>query len=336
MKTSKILVGFLLLGSLVIFALATFYIENWQFYVKEGYRLDARFVRALELGTGDEVRIAGVEVGRVHSITVDPQLELPVSVTMWIRKGTEIRESDVAVIRMRSIFGGSFLEIERVDRQAPLLDDGDTIAATRVSLGVADVIEKSDLVLDEALGAFHDSRGALKNLSVISDRLAGGEGTLGRLLADESAYDELKATLQGAGRVLDDIAGMTEALQEGRGLAGRLLSDEELADRFEAAVTDAGKFAGMLADISEGFPDSSLGRLASDDEIYDSLKRTLGELEKAVAAVSTGTGTVGRLINDPELYNELRATVKGVQEIINEYREQSPILTFAGAVFGAL
>ncbi len=336
MSTVKVLIGFLLLGALIIFALATFYIENWQFYVQEGYRLNARFSRALELKAGDEVRIAGVEVGRVHSISVDPRLEKPVKVNLWIRKDTDIREADVAHVRMRSIFGGSFLEIVRIDQDARVLGDGDSIEETRSGRGVAEIVEKSDEVLDEMLAAISDSRGALRNIASISERLERGEGTIGRLLADEDAYDELMAAFGDANRVLKDVATLTDGLREGRGLAGRFLTDDELAERFDSAVADVGRFSAVLGEMSDDFRHSSLGRLASDDELYVKLTRTLEGLEDTMSAVSESRGTVGMLVNDPELYLKLNATVDGVQEIINEYREQSPILTFTGAVFGAL
>ncbi len=336
MQTKKVLIGFLLLGALVIFALSTFYIENWHFYVQEGYRISARFERALELSSGDEVRIAGVDVGRVHNISVEPHKELPVKVSMWIRKDVDVREQDIAVIRMRSIFGGSFLEIERVDSTVAQLEEGGTIALTRVSNSIPEIIEKSDLVLEEALGAVDDSRQALNNIALISERLERGEGTIGKLLRDDSAYYELTAALEGAGNTLEGLSRVTESVQKGHGILGRLISDEDWAERFADTVDGSGKFAKMLGELADDFPESSLGRLASDDEMYVKLESTLHELESAIIEVSRGEGTMGRLISDPELYDKVNATVDGVQQIINEYREQSPILTFTGAVFGAM
>ncbi len=336
MSTKKILIGFLLLGALIIFALATFYIENWQFYVQDGYKLHARFPRALELSAGDEVTVAGVEVGRVHSISVDPQREHPVEVVMWIRKDTAIRENDRAIIKMRSIFGGSFLEIERVDRDAPLLADGNELRSTMTSKGIPEIIAKSDEVLDEALETVEDSRVALRNFAMISERLKEGKGTVGKLLVDDSAYENLQTALKDAGSALDGVAKVTDNLLEGKGVAGRLLVDDTLGTQFEDSLEDIGQFARLLGDISDDFQHSSLGRLVSDDEFYQSANKALKDLQQAMAAVAESRGTVGKLINDPELYEKVNATVDGVQEIINEYREQSPILTFTGAVFGAM
>ncbi|MDP6107586.1 MAG: MlaD family protein, partial [Candidatus Brocadiia bacterium] len=131
----KILVGLLLLGALIIFAMATFYIEDWERIIRPGgYTLLATFESAQGLVKGDEVQIAGVPVGRVQSLEVDATgtTTLPVKATLWIREGVEIREGAMAAVEVKSVFGGAFLTIIPGNRTASKLEPGGVIVTTIV------------------------------------------------------------------------------------------------------------------------------------------------------------------------------------------------------------
>jgi len=375
----KILVGMLLLGALIVFALSTFYIEDWQYTVfAKGYKLHAQFERVLSLGVGDEVRIAGVEVGRVHKISVDTETSSPkpVRVVMWILEDVKIRSEDVVRIELRSVFGGSFISIQRGNSSALVLGNGEEMTNTVVSAGITDVVNRAEVVLTEAAQTLGQATEGMTNIAQITDRLERGEGTIGRLLTDDTAYNDLRDALFTAqtafdgieefatqvregegllGRLLNDkkladdaeklfeeattvaenLRQVSDDLSAGRGVAGRLLNDESMATDLAQVVSDLKAFSSELAALSVDFDRSSLGRLAKDDEVYRKLNETLDEMKSTVAAISDGDGTVGKLVKDDKLYQQLSTAMEGVQGMLDEYREQSPILTFAGALFGA-
>jgi len=108
-----------------------------------------------------------------------------------------------------------------------------------------------------------------------------------------------------------------------------------MAEKIEQIVNERKAFSTTLAGLSEDFENSSLGKLAGDDELYQNLNKTLEDMKETIAAVSEGKGTIGQLVNDDRLYQQLTAAMESIQQLLDEYREQSPILTFAGAIFGA-
>jgi len=417
----KVLVGMLLLGAMIIFALSTFYIENWQFSVlAKGYLLTARFERALTLAVGDTVRISGVEVGRVHRITVDTETDSPrpVQVDMWILEDAKIRAKDVARIEIRSVFGGSYVTIQRGDPTAPVLADGDEIRNTATAASITDVVTQAHEMLGEAGEALAEATEGLGNLAAVTERLEQGEGTLGRLLTDEETYNELRESLRTAREAFDsierftaelkqgegllarllndeqlsgdaaqffgdaaavaqdlksvttelregegllarllrdeqlaadaegflrdaagaagDLKSVTASLSEGKGAAGRLLNDEQMGADLQEAINNMKAFSEMLAQLSEDFDESSLGKLARDDELHRKLTETLDRMQETIADLSEGEGTIGKLLKDDKLYQQLSTAMDSIQGLLDDYREQSPVLTFAGAVFGAL
>jgi phospholipid/cholesterol/gamma-HCH transport system substrate-binding protein len=397
----KILVGMLLLGALVIFALSTFYVENWQFYIGKGYRLTARFPRADTLDEGDLVRMAGVQVGKVDRLEIQTERadEIdPVVATLWIREGITVHSDDKAVIRMSSVFGGNYVEIERGDPQSPVLVAGQEILNTGVTPSITEVIEQSKDTLNEmqlsfeelntiaadlkegksALGRllgdaemgekmhdlFVDGAEAAESLRAATSKVDRGEGVLGKLLVDEEMAENLDKFTADLTAMAENLRMMATDLQEGEGTAGKLLKDEALYDELKDSISvfadAAEKFAGgegllplllsdkemaedfqqltanmsdLTAKLSEG--EGTFGKLLTSDEAYERLVGGLDGLQESMNAIADGDGTVGKLINEDEVYEQLKLLLTDVQGIVDNYREQSPIVSFTGAIFGA-
>ena len=416
----KILVGMVLLGALIVFALATFYIENWQVYLKKGYMIKARFPTAQGLIEGDEVLIAGVGVGRVDSLQVDTSgkaAALPVTITTWIQQGVAVRAQDTAEIETRSIFGGAFMSITPGDPAAPLLRDGDELRNSKVQPNITQLMAKADQALDAAGETFKGAREAVENIRSITSRLEKGDSTLGKLLTDREAYDKLTATMDSVKGAFDDIQKVATEAREGKGLMARMMNDEQLANDVQAFARDArevaanlkqlsadlesgkgtvgklfkdeqlygdltttvsearkafeglqkladeareGKglvakllndeqlaqdmdrisrdirtFAETMAKLSGQIEGSTVGKLLSDDLAYKKLIEVLDNLNATAQALASRQGTLGMLIRDRKLYDQLTGAAESVQKLLDDYREQSPVLTFAGAIFGA-
>jgi len=401
----KILVGMLLLGALVIFALGTFYIENWQFYLREGYQLRADFSTVQSLDEGDLVRMAGVTVGKVAEVSIDTrsETEFPVKTILWIEKDVKIRADDEAQIRLSTLFGGNFVAIARGDPSAPVLGRSERIRKTSVAPSVPEIIEESKATLSEA-------REALENIRKISEKVERGEGTLGKLVTQDEAYDDLKGVMSEAReafarvqKVADsvehgegllprlltdnelaadaqeaiasardsmvDLRAITKDMRAGKGLAGKLLTDEALGEDVKEAFSrlkeigeEASKGKGVLAKllsdeklatdldqissdakavfanlkgVTQDMDKGTLGKLLASDEAYNRLMETLDELKKSTSAIAEGKGSLGKLVQSETLYEKIVGTIESLQRVIEDYREQSPLITFAGAIFGA-
>jgi phospholipid/cholesterol/gamma-HCH transport system substrate-binding protein len=59
------------------------------------------------------------------------------------------------------------------------------------------------LVFDETAG--NDLKATAANLRAVSDKLAKGEGTLGKLINDDALYNTAQSTLKKADRALDGL-----------------------------------------------------------------------------------------------------------------------------------
>ena len=76
----------------------------------ENYNLNTSFRSAEGIDTGTEVRMAGVKIGTVKSLSLNAET-LQADVKLKIEKSILIPNDSSAVISSESLLGGSFLEI---------------------------------------------------------------------------------------------------------------------------------------------------------------------------------------------------------------------------------
>jgi phospholipid/cholesterol/gamma-HCH transport system substrate-binding protein len=71
----------------------------------------------------------------------------------------------------------------------------------------------------------------------------------------------------------------------------------------------------IIAFIESG--QGSVGKLIYDPTLYDRLASTINEFQGLMNEVAQGNGTIGKLISDPELYNKASATVDKLNAVID-------------------
>lgn len=142
-KSTEILVGlFVVLGALSLLFLAL-KAANLATFTGSGdtYRLQARFDNIGGLKARAPVRSAGVNVGRVTSVTLDPQTYLGV-VTLEINKGVHFPKDSSAKILTSGLLGDQYIGIEPGGDEKNLVA-GDVITQTQ-----------SAVVLENLIGQF--------------------------------------------------------------------------------------------------------------------------------------------------------------------------------------
>ena len=267
-----------------------------------GYHLYAMFNNVQELKIGDRVKIAGVEVGRVEKIEL---AEGKVKVMMKVRKSAGIKTDSVAAVEFTGLMGQNLVSLTFGSADAPRAENN-TILATveRPTLGT--IMTKLDNVasgvenltksftgdkIDNLLGPFTDflkaNRGPLTatiaNIQNISAQISQGQGTVGKLIYDESLYNSAISTVSNLQLATDDIKltladarKVVEQVNAGQGTLGKLLKDPALYNETTASMTNLKE---ILQKINQG--QGSVGKLVNDQEFYRNAKLTLQKLDKA-------------------------------------------------------
>ncbi len=216
----------------------------------EGYRFTIKFPEATQLAQEADVRISGVNVGKVKTKNPDRATGLTSAVLELDSQYAPIPTDTRAILRQKTLLGETYVELTPGDRTAPALADGATLSTTRV----APTVE-----LDEIFRAFDPkTRRAFSSwLDAQGRGVEQGGADLNRALAQLTPFaedvDDVLRILRrqdGATRgLVRDTGQVFDALSERRGQLRGLISnsnrvfettaarDQKLADAFVAFPT---------------------------------------------------------------------------------------------------
>ena len=248
-ERSPLLIGIIGIILITLFLGFSFSLDKLPF-VKQAYMVEAEFADAAGLKTENQVRIAGVKVGTIESIELAKDRVL---VTMEIENDVTIPEDAFASVKLATILGTKFVDIESKGGP-PYLADGDKIPLARTSVpyeiyqaanqgtGVLEGLDGQALndmlvELTKLLDVTQDELGgALEGLNELGTQLVTKQDDFKALLrnseeltaflADEG--DQIVELIDASNIVLANLAGQREDLQ--RLLEGTKVLAAELTD----------------------------------------------------------------------------------------------------------
>src|SRR5260370_1288128 len=184
--------GIFIVATLITVGDGILWIGGREFRFTSTYRLYADFQNVAGLGDGATVRVGGIHQGTVRGILLPKRPDQKVRVEMDLREATRnvIRKDSIAVIRTEGLVGDQYVEIAFGCPGVESVKNGDTIAA-EPPLQLADMLKKTDAILDSAQGAVRNIDQTAGNLEVISSKLNSGKGTMGALVNDRSVYEHM-------------------------------------------------------------------------------------------------------------------------------------------------
>lgn len=250
-------------------------------FVSETGSYEAVLDNASGLFVGDDVRLAGVPVGRVQQIRIERGNAV---VTFQVDDEVEIRDTWEVGARWRNIIGQRFLYLYKVGEGAPL-QPGDRIPVER-SRPVADVARFFN-ELTPLLEAI-DPQQQNKLLTALNTSLDTREGTVQELVRDFSALSNTLA---------DEEPAIRSVLDQGSTLLAEYNQRDE---QFRAFFTDLASVGDVLAVRNDEF----LGAISDITEV----QRQLGglvqandeELSRILDDLDVITGSIGEHRTDFE------------------------------------
>jgi virulence factor Mce-like protein len=114
-------------------------------FAPEGYRFQVAFPQANELATGANVRIAGVNVGTVVGLKLDPQDSRTLATIEIAQQFAPIPRDTRATLRIKTLLGETYVELSSGNRSTGALPDGARLPDGQVA---------PDVTLDQILSTF--------------------------------------------------------------------------------------------------------------------------------------------------------------------------------------
>lgn len=257
----------------------------------------AEFVNVTGLETNDFVRIAGVEVGKVENVEIQPDTTAVVEFTA--DDSVVLTQGSRAVIRYDDLIGGRYLALEEGAGGTEKLNPGGTIPLARTSPA---------LDLDALIGGFRPLFRALDpdQINALSGQLIsalqGQGGTINSFLAQTASLTStladrdqligevivnLNTVLGSLGDQSDQFAKAVHSLaQLVEGLEGRR---QEITDGLAYTNAAAGSIADFLTEARPPLKktidetDRAAGIVVADHEYFDNLINTLPDAYQVLA-----------------------------------------------------
>ncbi len=114
-------------------------------------------------------------------------------------------------------------------------------------------------------------------------------------------------------KLSDEINGIVRDVKEGKGTVGRLFSDEALYNNLNATILET---EDVMRQIRAG--NGSAGRFINDPALYDNANDITLQLRKIAEDLRAGRGTAGKLLTDDELYNRINRTADRLDRSITQ------------------
>ena len=274
------------------------------------------------LKSHDNVMYRGTKVGAVERVTVTPS---NLVVRAYIDRAVTLRRSCRIAVCNLSMLGGNYLLLEEgtgetVDIESAVFE-GETPSdwmrdVSKIAKNLRELTER-----EEITGIVTNLEALSARANVIAGRLERGEGTLGKLLGrDDSLYRETRTAVTNAVKLLANLNAAAEKIKNGEGTVGRMLNDDRLYRDLEAAV--------------ESF--RATCRSFDGKATIESANRLLENLNAVALNLKDGKGTLGRLLSDESMYNEVNGLIKDLRQVLDNYRDTTPITTFSSLAAGAL
>src|SRR6202795_1264844 len=164
--------GAFIIATLAILAAGVFIIGSKQYLFSSTYRLKAQFATVVGLDAGAEVRGGGVHSGTVRGIQLPNKPAGKITVFMDLQRPTHdiIKQDSVAAIETEGLLGNEYVSISFGSAKGLNVRDNDTIASES-PLVIADLIKKTDAILDSSKEAISNTTVATANLKSITAKI---------------------------------------------------------------------------------------------------------------------------------------------------------------------
>jgi phospholipid/cholesterol/gamma-HCH transport system substrate-binding protein len=278
-------VGTLVLLSVIVFIAAVLQSGRLRDWFDPGVKL--KVILPAEglfgLSAGAEVKILGTVAGQVNQIVVDPDQQIHAVVGLKRKMKGFVRRDSQAIIRKEfGVAGASFLEITRGEGE-PLDWEYAVVNAVAERAPTESMGELISDVRTKVMPVIDDARKLLVNLNMITDKIAGGEGAIGRLLLEDRMAREVETLLTQVNTDIRRLAPILEALQTTVGNVSALTT--RIAEQ-------SGELPQMTRDAGQ--------MLASLQSVMQDLSRTTPHLPKMIANVSDATADVPVLLGQTQ------------------------------------
>ncbi|MEP6594679.1 MAG: MlaD family protein [Ginsengibacter sp.] len=286
-----IIVGIFIFLGLAIFIITILTLGSQHKTFEKSISIRAIFGDVNGLQKGNNIWFSGVKVGTVKKVTLSGNSRVEVTMNIEEHSHQFIRKDAKAKISSDGLIGNKIIVIYGGSLQTPEVESGDVIG-----------IEKL-LSTDEMMSTLAKNNDNLLHITndfkMVSKKIVDGNGTIGKLLSDETLINELNATTATLGKVSQNIqaltanaANYTARLNTKGSLASDLVSDTVIFSTLRSTIAQLQKVS------------------VTSDSVINSLKTASNNFSNAL---NNSNAPIGMLLHDEKAASDIKVTLQNLQ-----------------------
>lgn len=286
-KRQSVILGLFIVLGIAIIIVGVLTLGGQKKSFVKSIHVNAQFKDVNGLAVGNNIWFSGVKVGTIKSIGFNESADVVVGMSIEEKVTKFIAADSKVKIGSDGLIGNKILVITPGSPSSPRITANSTLKV------------ETALSTEELMGTLQDNNKNLlaitSDFKAISQRLASGQGSIGKLLTDESLYTDIRSTMNGlkkasanANSLTNDLSGFTARLNEKGTLANELVNDttvfaslKSTLAQINAAAAQANAVVSGLTKASAQLNDakSPVGTLLYDQNAANDLKETLHNLQ---------------------------------------------------------
>jgi phospholipid/cholesterol/gamma-HCH transport system substrate-binding protein len=334
---ARLKVGILALFAMTVLAVLIFLITGNTSFFEPQAQVYTYMADAAALTTGAPVNLDGIPIGQVKAIRLsrskDPMRLVRIDMQISVHDLKDIPVDSVASISSANVLGTKYINIKsgksatevQPGGEIPSLNTGEIQDLVQQGFGVMSSLQDTIQRVDKIVGLVENGQGSIGKLLVdetlynnllailaqvkgLADTLNGDKGTLGLLLNNRDIYDQFSGTLKRVDSIVEDV-------QNGQGTAGKLLKDPALYNQF---LDTAKGLHQLVDDLNAG--KGTAGQLLKSEDLSNQLKATMNRIDSILDKVNSGQGTIGQLLVNQQLYDNLNGATREMHLLMQDFR----------------
>ena len=320
-RYAREVVGAFVLITLLLFVLALFNAERFQEWINPGATFKVVLPQAglFGLAEGASIEILGTPAGAIRKIVIDPSQNIHAEAYITRSMIPFVRRDSKAFIRKRfGVAGESYLEINRgfgeeldwdfaviqaqVER-APTETVGELLEEIRVR--VFPIIDTATAAINSLAAVVADLQNPegnlqtlLANLNTVTGKMARGEGSIGRLISNDTMALEVENLLTETTASVSRVAPLIDELQA-------------TAVQITGLSTSFNEQSGEIPELTR----RATSLLASMDAVMRDWRKTTPELPKITRDVAAASSAM------PVLMVQTQQTMLELEQLLRQLRK---------------
>lgn len=279
-RRDEILVGLLIAAAIVIGIGGTIWIARGG--LASNYNMYARFPWGAGLKRGQPVLLAGVQIGFVDRVDLDPNGTLLVDIK--VQEQYRVPKGSTASVEPNGIFGDQLVAVKPLLGATEFMAVGDTIPVGKGAPGTAELLTKGDSIASDVSAMTAKARAEF---------------------VDGGGLADMRAVIADMTKLMSQVSNVVAAQST------QLTKTQEVLRNTIAAI-DSVKIDSTLSNVRE--TSANLEALSRD------LKATNAQVQAVIEKVNSGNGTVGRLMNDGAVYARLDSLLARVDSLAADFK----------------